>query len=43
MADINGHLGFPIGKILASFDLQVTMIFPTKFQVSWPFGLGDDG
>ena len=26
------HLGFPIGKILATFDLQVTLIPPTKFE-----------
>ena len=24
-----GHLGFPIGKILAIFNLQVTPMFPT--------------
>ena len=33
-----GHLGFPIGMILAIFDLQATLILPTKFRVSWPFG-----
>ena len=27
MAAIVGHLGFPIGKILAIFDLQVTWCF----------------
>ena len=26
-----GHLGFPIGTILAIFDLQVTPMLPTKF------------
>ena len=26
-----GHLGFPIGMILAIFDLQVTLILPTKY------------
>ena len=25
-----GHLGFPIGMILAIFDLQVTLILPTE-------------
>ena len=25
-----GHLGFPIGTILAMFDLQVTLMLPTK-------------
>ena len=34
----SGHLGFPIGTILAIFDLQVTLMFPTKFQVNWPRG-----
>ena len=34
----SGHLGFPIGKILAIFDLQVTPMLPTKFRVNWPFG-----
>ena len=32
------HLGFPIGIILAIFDLQVAPILPTKFPVNWPFG-----
>ena len=35
-----GQLGFPIGTILASFDLQVTPILPTKYQVNWPRGVG---
>ena len=30
-------LGFPIGKNIAIFDLQVTPMLPTKFQVNWPF------
>ena len=34
-----GHLGFPIGKILAIFYLQVTPMIPTKFQVKWPRGV----
>ena len=38
-----GHLGFQTEWILAIFDLQVTMILPTKFPVSWPFGSGDKG
>ena len=29
-----GHLGFLIGTILAIFDLHVTLMLPTKFQVS---------
>ena len=36
------HLGFPIEKILAIFDLQVTPMLPTKFQVNWPVGSGED-
>ena len=28
------HLGFPIETILAIFDLQVTPMLPTKFQVN---------
>ena len=35
-----GHLGFPIGTILAIFDLQVTPLVPTKFRVNWPRGVG---
>ena len=30
----DGHLGFPIGMILAIFDLQVTPMFPTKFGIN---------
>ena len=37
-----GHLGFPIGMILAIFDLQVTPMLPTKFGVNWPFGSGEE-
>ena len=33
-----GHLGFPIRMILATFDLPVTPMLPTKFQVNWPLG-----
>ena len=32
-----GHLGLLIGTILAIFDVQVTPMLPTKFQVEWPF------
>ena len=35
---LGGHLGYPIWTILAIFDLQVTAMLPTKFQVYWPFG-----
>ena len=37
-----GHLGFWTGRILATFDLQVTPMFPTKFRVSWPFSSGEE-
>ena len=33
------HLGFSIGTILSIFDLQVTPMLPTKFQVCWSIGL----
>ena len=36
-----GHLGFPIRMILAIFDLQVIRMLPTKFQVNWPSGSGE--
>ena len=28
--------------ILAIFDLQVTAMLPTEFQVNWPFVLGEE-
>ena len=31
-----------IGTILTIFDLLVAPIFPTKFKVSWPVGLGEE-
>ena len=37
-----GHLGFPIGMILAIFDLQVTPTLPSNFGVNWPFGSGEE-
>ena len=37
-----GHLGFPIGTILAIFDLQVTLMLPSKFGVNWPFDSGEE-
>ena len=33
-----GHPGFPIGTVLAIFDLPVTLMLPTKFRVNSPFG-----
>ena len=38
-----GHLGFPNGTILAIFDLQVTLMLPTKYQVNWPRSVGGVG
>ena len=38
-----GHLGFSIGTILAMFDLQVTPMIPTKYQVNWPRDVGGVG
>ena len=35
------HLGFPISTILATSDLQVTLMLPSKFGVNWPFGSGE--
>ena len=32
-----GHLGVPIRTILTIFDIQATMMLPTKFDVDWPF------
>ena len=32
------HLGFLIRGFLAIFNLQITPLLPTKFQVNWPFG-----
>ena len=34
--------GFPIETILASFDLQVSLMPSTKFRVNWPFGSGEE-
>ena len=37
-----GHLGFPIGMILAIFDLQVTPMLPSKIGGNWPFSSGEE-
>ena len=37
-----GHLGFLISMMLAIFDLQVTLMLPTKFGVNWHFGSGEE-
>ena len=31
-----------MGMILAIFDLQVIPMLPSKFQVHWPFGSGEE-
>ena len=36
------HFVIPIERILASFDLQVTLMLFTKFCVKWPFGSGEE-
>ena len=38
--DKGNHLGFLTEPILAIFDLLVTLMLLTKFQVGWPFGSG---
>ena len=38
----SGNLGFQIRTILAIFDLHVTPMLPTKFQVNWSFGSGKE-
>ena len=35
------RIGFEIRINLAIFDLQVTQILRTKFQLNWPFGSGE--
>ena len=42
MAAMAAILGFAIGTILATFDLQVTLMLPSKFGVNWPFGSGEE-
>ena len=36
------NLGFPISMILATFDLHVTLMRPTKFGANRPFGSGEE-
>ena len=38
----HGYLGFPIGTILDIFNLQITLMLPTKFQVNWPSSSGEE-
>ena len=37
-----GHLGFLIGMILAIFDLKITLMLTTQFEVNKPFGSGEE-
>ena len=37
-----GHFGFWTQTISAIFDLQVTPMLPTKFQVNWPLSSGEE-
>ena len=37
-----GHLGFPVGMILAIFYLRVNPMLPTKFRVKWSFSSGEE-
>ena len=37
-----GHLGLPMGTILANFVLQDTPMLPTKFQVNWLLNSGEE-
>ena len=37
-----GNLGFPIRSILATFDVQVALMLPTKFRVNLSRGVGGD-
>ena len=37
-----GHPGFPIRMILATFDLKATLMIPTKLQIKWSFGSGEE-
>ena len=38
----DGQLGFSIETIITTFDLPVTPMLPTKFQVNWSFGSGEE-
>ena len=37
-----GQLGFPIGTILAPYDLHITTMLLTVSQVNWPYGSGEE-
>ena len=37
-----GHLGFPIGTILAILIYKSPHMLPNKFQVKWFFDLGEE-
>ena len=39
---LGGNPGFSDRDDFSYFNLQATPIFPTKFQVNWPFGSGGE-
>ena len=39
----SGHLGFPIRLIVSIFDLQFTLMLPTKLWIYWTLGSGEEG
>ena len=41
MAAMAAFLDFG-SELFANFDLEVTPMLPTKFQVKWPFGSGEE-
>ena len=42
MATMAAILDFRSTRFLAIFDLQVTLMLPTKFGVNWSFGSGEE-
>ena len=42
MATVGGHLVFLIEAVLSVFDLKVTLMILTKFQVHWTFSLEEE-
>ena len=42
MTEVVAILGFSIRTILAIFDLQAVLLFPTKFRVDWHFSSGEE-
>ena len=40
--NLGGHLVFPIRRIFSNFDLQITLMIFTLFQVNWLFTSGEE-